>query len=127
MTVITACVFAIVSSSIVLIIRSFRPEFTLPLSIAAAIGLTLICVDSIFSLNTAVSKLYENINSAYIKILLKGAGICIISRVTSDICKDSGLTSISAGIDSICRLSLCALAIPLLLEVVELITQICGV
>lgn len=127
MTVITACVFAIVSSSIVLIIRSFRPEFTLPLSIAAAIGLTLICVDSIFSLNTAVSKLYENINSAYIKILLKGAGICIISRVTSDICKDSGLTSISAGIDSICRLSLCALAIPLLLEVIELITQICGV
>ena len=127
MTVITACVLAIVSSSIVLIIRSFRPEFTLPLSIAAAIGLTLICVDSIFSLNTAVSKLYENINSAYIKILLKGAGICIISRVTSDICKDSGLTSISAGIDSICRLSLCALAIPLLLEVVELITQICGV
>ena len=127
MTVITACVFAIVSSSIVLIIRSFRPEFTLPLSIAAAIGLTLICVDSIFSLNTAVSKLYENIKSAYIKILLKGAGICIISRVTSDICKDSGLTSISAGIDSICRLSLCALAIPLLLEVIELITQICGV
>lgn len=127
MTVITACVFAIISSSIILIIRSFRPEYTLPLSIATAIGLTLICIDSILSLNTAVSRLFENINSAYIKILLKAAGVCIISRVTSDICKDSGLTSVSARIDSVCRLSLCALAIPLILEVVDLITKICGV
>lgn len=125
--IITACVYAVVCAGLILMIRSSRPEFTLPLICASGIGLLVICIDALTDMNATLSRLTSLINSDYIKLLLKAAGICCIGGLSGDMCRDCGMTSIASKIDALCRIGICALAVPLLISTVGTIADICGV
>lgn len=126
-SVVTACAYAVVCAAVIMSVRSARPEFTLPLVCAASIGLVLLCIDAFVSSQSVVLKLFNSINTDYLKLIVKAGGICIIGELAGDICRDCGMTSIASGIDTVCRFGICLLSVPLLVQAVGSIAEICGV
>lgn len=127
MNIISICIYAVVCACIISFVRQLKPEFTLPLCIAAGIGLLTVCVDSLLGLIAGIKSINQAVDFAYIKLLMKALGICTICKLASDLCKDAGFVSIAGRIDGICRIALCVLSLSLISQIVDMIIEICGV
>ena len=55
--------------------------------------------------------------SQYVEIILKGLGIVILTQICSDICKDSGEGTLAGHIETLGKLELLLLCIPLIEEI----------
>ena len=55
--------------------------------------------------------------SGYVETILKGLGIVILTQICSDICRDSGEGTLAGHIETIGKLELLLLCIPLIQEI----------
>ncbi len=122
---VNVCVYAVVSAIIISIIRSIKPEFTIAIAIAAGVGLVIVCVDGVQTIISSAYDLQSVINSKYVSLLLKIGGICCICRLCADICVDCGVVTLASRVISICKISICALCIPLLGDVIQIVKKLC--
>ena len=63
------------------------------------------------------------IDSSYLTVLVKIIGITYIGQFSSGICKDAGYASTGAQIDLFCRLSVMVLSMPVLLAILDTISE----
>ena len=94
-------------------------------------ALVIVCVTVIFiraaedisSIGALVTELLEKtgLDEVYLKVLFKGLGVCYISGISADCCRDSGQSALASVIEMIGRLSMLVIAIPLFRAVIELI------
>ena len=89
-------------------------------------AITLICfmvlpmLSQIFdSVNDLTSS--ANINNNYISILIKSLGICYVTQISVDICKENGSGSIASQIEIAGKLIILLLAVPLYGDLIEMI------
>ena len=52
--------------------------------------------------------------SEYVETILKGLGIVILTQISSDICRDSGEATLAGHIETVGKLELLLLSIPLI-------------
>ena len=55
--------------------------------------------------------------SPYVETILKGLGIAILTQISSDICRDSGEGTLATHIETVGKLELLLLCIPLIKEI----------
>ena len=65
-----------------------------------------------------------NINTVYIEIVFKILAIAYITSFCSEICKDAGASTIASKVDFSGKIMILALAIPILMAVLDSILQI---
>ena len=111
---------------IIIILKQYKPEFTIYVSIIA--GAIIICM-VLDKLNGLVSILTNLANktgtgSTFLKILLKITGIAILTEFAVSICKDSGETAIASKIDLGGKIIIISISIPIITTLLELIIQI---
>ena len=79
-----------------------------------------------------VSYLFETMNrlkesfpidSSYLTVLIKIIGITYIGQLSSAICKDAGYQTIGTQIDLFCKLSVMVLSMPVLLAILDTISE----
>ena len=63
------------------------------------------------------------VDGSYITSLVKIIGITYIGQFSSAICKDAGHQAISAQIDLFCKLSVMVLSMPVLLAILDTISE----
>ena len=91
----------LISLIIIIIIKQYRPEFTIYVSlIAGAIILMLIMdkVSAIINLLTSLSN-KTAINNEFLILLIKITGIAFLTEFAVSVCKDSGETAIANKVD----------------------------
>lgn len=106
---------SLIAVSICVILKKTNPEFSLAVSlIASIIILTLIFANfsPIFNtINRCISTF--NLNNIYITTILKALGICYITQIASETCKDSGFSSISSKLELAGKISIVLLSLPM--------------
>ena len=65
-----------------------------------------------------------NISSKFQATIIKIIGISIVSQFASDICKDSGNTSISDSISTFGRISILISSVPIFKELIHLVINL---
>lgn len=55
----------------------------------------------------------------YITLLLRALGICFLCRISADICKDCGITTLSQAIESVGKIVLVLMSIPYIAKIVD--------
>ncbi len=65
-----------------------------------------------------------SLDGSYLKILLKAIGICYITGIAGDICRDSGEQALASAAELWGRVSLLVLALPLIDSLLSLITGV---
>ncbi|MCI5623270.1 MULTISPECIES: SpoIIIAC/SpoIIIAD family protein [Anaerostipes] len=125
---IQAALFGIIASIAILKLKSIRPEIALALGIAASLILALYGLKEMKQILNVFETIraYSGIPKSYFQILLKLIGISFLCEFTSDICKDSGQTTIGKQIEFIGKMSILIVSIPIFQALLETIQKLIG-
>lgn len=52
-------------------------------------------------------------------LMLKGLGIALVGRFCSDVCRDCGEQTLAGGVESVGRIAIFALSVPMLVEILS--------
>lgn len=116
----------LISLIIIIILKQYKPDFAIYISILAGAIIILLVMDklsSIVSLLTSIQN-RSNTNNQFLVILLKITGIAFLTEYASSICNDAGESAISAKIDLGGKVLIVALSIPIIQALLELIIRI---
>ena len=111
---------------IIIIIKQYRPEFTIYVSIAAGVIILLLIANKLTAIINLLTSLANrtSINNEFLTLLIKITGIAILTEFASSICKDSGETVIASKVDIGGKVIIIALSIPIISSLLETILKI---
>lgn len=116
----------IIAVVLIIIIKQYRPEFALYISLA--VGMILISMvigkvaDIVGLLENLATK--SSVHTTFIFILIKITGIAILTEFAVSIAKDAGESAVASKIDLAGKVVVISLSIPILTSLVETITKI---
>ena len=123
MDVISVCVLGIFAVLGSVALKKYNGELAALMIISA---IMLICFTALPALSQIFDSVNDltataNINNNYISVLIKSLGICYITQISVDICKENGSGSIASQIEIVGKLIILLLAVPLYGEFIEMI------
>jgi len=126
MEIVKVVAFAFIALFIVLIFKGRRDDLAIQVSIVAGILIFLFMVNKLTIimgfLQTLANK--ANIDVIYINTVFKILGIAYLASFCSEICRDAGESSIAAKVEFSGKILILALAIPILMAVMQSILKI---
>ena len=117
---------ALVSVIIIIILKQYKPEFAIYISILAGILILLLVMDKLTGIINLLQSLASkaSINSTFLVLLIKITGIAFLSEFAVSICKDSGEAAIASKIEVGTKIIIIAMSIPIISSLLEIILQI---
>lgn len=111
---------------LVIVIKQYKPEFALYISIAAGLIIFFLVMDKLSGIIDLLMNLSNkaNINQDFIIILLKITGIAILSEFAISVCKDAGEAAIASKIDFGAKIIMVAISIPIIASLLEMILRV---
>lgn len=116
----------LISLIIIIVIKQYRPEFAIYVSIITGVLIILFSVDKLSSIINILTSLSNKtgLNSQYLEILLKITGIAILTEFAVAICNDAGESAIATKVDFGGKIIIISLSIPIIVALLELIIKI---
>lgn len=116
----------LISLALILLLKQYRPEFALLASVTSALILLIYGIAKAGEIISAVRSLTERagIDEQNVMLVLKALGICYIVQIAKDVCADSGQTALSDRIDFIGKVTVVAMSLPLLMQIIGIVTQL---
>lgn len=118
MTVLKLCMVALLVLTSSTVIKQWKSDFSPLIRIGATVLFGTLLVASaqpIFSLINTLAG--ESGTLKYVETILKGLGIVILTQISADICRDSGEGTLAGHIETVGKLELLLLCIPLIGEI----------
>lgn len=112
----------VLAAFLAVILRQQRPEQAMAVALVAGIGvLALVLVQVTPVIHTLRDLLgAADMPSEYGLILLKALGICLITQLASDACRDAGESALASKAELAGKATLLVLALPLFQKIGEL-------
>ncbi len=117
---------AIASVIIIIVIKQYKPEFAVYISLITGILILYLVMDNLTSIIELLKSISEkaSINSSFLNLLLKITGIAILAEFAVSVCKDSGETAIASKIELGSKIIIVSMSVPIISSLLELILQI---
>lgn len=111
---------------VIIILKQYRPEFTVYASIIAGILILSFSMDKIVGIINLIKSIADKtyINSNFLGLILKITGIAILTEFAVSICKDSGESAIASKIEIGSKVIIVSISIPIISSLLEVITNI---
>lgn len=121
--IIKAAAIAVVGAVLSLVMKKTSPEMALVLAISLAMLVIYIAVDAMKSLTDFVETLSDtaNLSPAILTVVLKTVGIAILTKLSADICRDAGQSSVASGLELTGAAASLYVALPLMRTVFSMI------
>lgn len=126
MLVFKIALIGIAGAMLAMVTKQFKPEYSTLVLLAVCLFLIGYLTSNLKEVLNFVQTLQKRIpiSSMYIKILLKLLAIAYICQIVSDLCEDLGYHSISFQIETIGKLSILVLSIPIINSLLETIEHL---
>jgi len=114
--------FAVVLAAIALLLKQYKPEFALVVSIGGCAVIFLLSVIHLQPVFTVLGDFAQRVDNGeqYIGTILKCLGICYLTSIASDTCKDAGQTAIAGKVELAGKITVVVLALPMFTSLVSL-------
>ncbi len=111
---------------IIIIVKQYRPEFAIYISIIAGILILLISMQKMEAIVTLIRTISEKagVNGKFLSIILKITGIAILSEFAISICKDSGESAIASKVEIGSKVIIISMSIPIISSLLEMMINI---
>ncbi len=111
---------------IIVILKQYRPEFAIYASIIAGVIIILMITDTLSGIINLLQDIANrtNVNTQFLKILMKITGIAILTEFAVSICKDSGETAVANKIDIGGKVIIISMSIPIIRALLETVLKI---
>ena len=114
----------VVCVAVCAVLKQFKPEF-LPFVVAcSAICIVMLVADEVKDIADEFTTLLsdnEFIGDGYIIILIKVLLIAVISRLTSDFCRDCGFGTLASNVELAGKIIMLSFSLPVIKVIVELV------
>ncbi len=116
----------IVSVALIMILKQYKPEFAFAVVISSGILIILLSISFLSEIFEYIKELIavSGIESEKFEILFRCTGICIVTKIASDACKDCGVESISSKIDFAGKAVMLFVSLPLFSEIIGIIKNL---
>ena len=111
---------------IIIIVKQYRPEFTIYVSLVAGALILLMVMDKIGGIIDLLTSLSNKtaINNEFLVLLIKITGIAFLTEFAVSICKDSGEVAIANKVDLGGKIIIISMSIPIIASLLETILKI---
>lgn len=111
---------------IIVILKQYRPEFAMYVSLGAGILIFALIAMKISGIIEVLKSLANksSINNEFLVLLIKITGIAILTEFTVSICKDSGESAIASKVDLGGKVIIMSMSIPIMSSLLETIINI---
>lgn len=128
MNIVTLAGTAVVAAALCVVVRQYKPEAALGISIACGVVITAAVLSM---LAPAISTLTElsaqaGLSDTFVQVLLKALAVCWITQIAADGCRDAGETAIAAKTELAGRAAVLVISLPVFTALAELITGLLG-
>ncbi len=116
----------ITSLIIIMILKQYKPEFTVYVSLIAGAIILFLVMDKLSGIITLLKNISSkaSINQEFLLILIKITGIAFLTEFATSICKDSGETAIANKVELGGKILIIAISIPIISSLLETIIKI---
>lgn len=92
MWIATAAAAGLVGTVLALILGQYRPEFRMLVTVSVTLLLTMMILKELSPVLNQIQSMaaLSGINGSYALLLLKAVGICLLTQMAGDTCRDSG-------------------------------------
>jgi stage III sporulation protein AD len=129
MNVIGAALFCITACVLLKVLANSSGEIKVACSVAAACLVTVRFLDSCGEIFTALNGLFEQtgLDEQYLKIIFKSLGICYVTQLGCDCCRDCGENALASQLELVGKAAMLAAALPLFSAAVELVKSLLAI
>lgn len=116
----------IVSLILIIILKQYKPEFSIYVSIIAGILIMWLVFDKLTQIINLVQAISTktNINNKFLGIIIKITGIALVTEFAVSICKDSGESAIANKIELGSEIIIISMSIPIISSLLEIMINI---
>ena len=116
----------LVALVIAIILKQYRPEFAIYVSMVAGVLILVLIMDKFTGIINLLKSISDKtyINQQFLGILLKITGIAIITEFAVSICSDAGEKAIASKIEIGSKVIIIAMSIAIISSLLELIVEI---
>ena len=116
----------LISLIIIIIVRQYKPEFTLYVSLLAGALILLFIMDKLEGIIDLLTTLSSKtaINNEFLVLLIKITGIAFLTEFAVSRCKDTGESAIASRIDMGVKVIIVSMSIPIISSLLETVVEI---
>ncbi|MDR0840955.1 MAG: stage III sporulation protein AD [Christensenellaceae bacterium] len=124
MTVFKLAGIAVLSVTAGIVLRTYRPDMALQLSMAVCAVLLLFAIEDIAAIRGAIEDVCARygFQSAHLKLIFKVIGIAYMAQFASETCRDAGESAVASKVELVGRVLILGAALPALLAVLGLLS-----
>ena len=117
---------ALVALVIIIMLKQYRPEYAIFISILTGILILFLVMDRLTGIINLIESIKSkfSINTQFIALLIKITGIAFLSEFAVSICKDSGEAAIASKIELGSKIIIISMSIPIISSLLEIILKI---
>lgn len=111
---------------IIIILKQYKPEFAIYVSIIAGILILFFAIDKITGIINLLQSISDKtyINKNFLNILIKITGIAVLTEFAVSVCNDSGEKAIASKIEIGSKVIIITMSMPIITSLLELIIEI---
>ncbi|HHY52042.1 MAG TPA: stage III sporulation protein AD [Clostridiales bacterium] len=104
-------------------LRQYRPEFALLVSLVAGVVILIGVVRGILPVVEQVQTIFQSTQmpAAYLQVLFKALGICFLTQIACDACRDAGEGAIGAKVELAGKVAVLVISLPLFVQVLTIV------
>ncbi len=116
----------LISLILIIIIKQYRPEFAIYISLFAGILILTLIIDKLSDVIGLLQSISNkvSINNNFLSILLKITGIAFLTEFAVSVCNDSGESAIASKIEIGSKIVIISMSIPIISNLLEIIINI---
>ena len=125
-TLLKICAIGIAALIIISIVKTYKPEFTVEVTLCAGMILLYFIIDSLKYGFGFIADIYEDLSygKEYFPIILKVLGIAYITEFAAAICQDAGAKSIASKVELAGKIAIFFAAIPVFTSLLDLLNSL---
>lgn len=119
---------AVVTAFLAALLRRTHPEHAMAISLTAGILLITAALAQLAPLFGDLQAMLEKsgLGNEYIRILFKALGVCVITQLASDACRDAGEQGLASKTEFAGKLVLLTLSLPLFQKIGDIALSLIG-
>ena len=117
---------AFIAVIIIVLLRQYRPEFAIYISLLTGVLILLLVIDDLNGIINLLNSIADkvSINASFLALLIKITGIAFLSEFAVSICKDTGEGAIASKIEIGSKIIIISMSIPIISSLLEIILEV---
>ena len=116
----------VLGTVLAVLMKQYKPEYALAVSLLTGVAIFAVAMKGLEPILEELDALLAatSVPREFIGVLVKSLGVCFITQIACDTCRDAGQSAIAAKLEIAGKLMILTLSLPLFAQLLEVVTSL---